>query len=279
MELLQLKYFCDAAETENFSHTAQKYNVPASNISQTIHRLEEELGTLLFNRTSNKVNLSENGKAFYKGAKAALISLEEAKGKLTAPDRVCGEIRILIGTNRQTVTKVIESFKKKYNDVTFLINHNINSNDRNYEFIISDKKSGYKNFSQKLLISEKIMVAVSNNNHLAKYKTVDPIELKEEKFIMMDENSSMNEVSQKICKSVGFLPDVIIKCDDPFYVREYVEQGLGIAFVPSFAWKGMFSENVTLLDIGDFKRESYVFYSNYMTSASKLFLNELINAF
>ena len=40
MELLQLKYFCDAAECENFSRTAEKYRVPTSNISQTVKRLD-----------------------------------------------------------------------------------------------------------------------------------------------------------------------------------------------------------------------------------------------
>jgi len=50
MELLQLTYFCDAAVTQNFSKTAQKYNVPPSNISQSIKRLERELSAPLFDR-------------------------------------------------------------------------------------------------------------------------------------------------------------------------------------------------------------------------------------
>ena len=36
MELLQLTYFCDAAESQNFSHTAQKFRVPPSNVSQKV---------------------------------------------------------------------------------------------------------------------------------------------------------------------------------------------------------------------------------------------------
>ena len=43
MELLQHKYFCDAAETEKFSRTAEKFLVPISNISQSVKRLEKEL--------------------------------------------------------------------------------------------------------------------------------------------------------------------------------------------------------------------------------------------
>ena len=48
MELLQLKYFCDAAQSENFSKTAKKFGVPTSNISQSVKRLEKELSTPLF---------------------------------------------------------------------------------------------------------------------------------------------------------------------------------------------------------------------------------------
>ena len=56
MELLQLRYFCDAAQTQNFSKTAKKYLVPTSNISQSIKRLEKELGCELFEHRGNKEN-------------------------------------------------------------------------------------------------------------------------------------------------------------------------------------------------------------------------------
>lgn len=44
MELLQLTYLFDAAETESFSRTAQRFTAPSSNISQSVKRLETELG-------------------------------------------------------------------------------------------------------------------------------------------------------------------------------------------------------------------------------------------
>ena len=65
MELLQLTYFCDAAITQNFSKTAEKYNVPPSNISQSIKRLEKELSVSLFDRCANRVALNAQGQAFF----------------------------------------------------------------------------------------------------------------------------------------------------------------------------------------------------------------------
>ena len=77
MELLQLTYFCDAAETQNFSKTAKKYTVPTSNISQCIRRLEEELGQPLFMRTANRIQLNERGKAFYKHFLSVGVKLDK----------------------------------------------------------------------------------------------------------------------------------------------------------------------------------------------------------
>ena len=41
MELLQLRYFKDAAELENFSMVAKKNMVPQPSISKTIGKLED----------------------------------------------------------------------------------------------------------------------------------------------------------------------------------------------------------------------------------------------
>ena len=77
MELLQLKYFKDAFVTKNFSHTAEKYSVPQSAVSQSIKRLEEELGVQLFVRAANKITPNECGRYFYNYISAALIQIEK----------------------------------------------------------------------------------------------------------------------------------------------------------------------------------------------------------
>ena len=70
MELLQLTYFCDAAVTQNFSKTAQKYNVPPSNISQSIKRLEIE------NMPLTVAVDCHGGNAYQDGMAAYMASLE-----------------------------------------------------------------------------------------------------------------------------------------------------------------------------------------------------------
>ena len=65
MEILQLRYFYETAMAESIAKTAQKYMVPASSVSASIKRLEQELGVELFVRTSNRISLSEKGKLLY----------------------------------------------------------------------------------------------------------------------------------------------------------------------------------------------------------------------
>ncbi len=278
MELLQLKYFCDAAETQNFSKTAQKYTVPPSNISQTIHRLEKELGTELFEHKSNRVILNEYGKIFYKGAKSALDALDNTM--LSVHDlkgAVSGEIRIIAATNRRLVTEAIEKFKKTYPAVSFWIGHD-NSKCDEVDFIISDKEPPGINYEKTLLLREDIVLAVDKSSTLADKQIIDIKSLKNCRFITMHNGSSLYEITNKLCIDAGFAANIAIQSNDPYYIRKYIELGLGIAFIPSLSWKGQLSDNVICKSIGNIKRNTYIFRNEtkYMTKASKSFAELII---
>jgi DNA-binding transcriptional LysR family regulator len=169
MELLQLKYFCEAAESENFSHTAKKNGVPTSNISQTVKRLETELGVRLFLRSANKITLSDEGKTLYDGAKKALITLEDTVKKLRdSEDNPCGELKLLILAHRRTVTLAIEEYKLAYPNVQIIINHSSDAPYSDFDFVISDGAEDKGNYDTELLLKEKILLAVSNKSPLSK---------------------------------------------------------------------------------------------------------------
>ena len=62
MEIRQLKYFLQVAETLNFSKASRKLYVTQSTLSQQISHLEQEIGMPLFERNSHEVYLTEAGK-------------------------------------------------------------------------------------------------------------------------------------------------------------------------------------------------------------------------
>ena len=115
MELLQLRYFCRAFETQNFTKTASEFLVPVSNISQTIRKLETELGIKLFDRHGNSVTLNQNGALFYSYISKAVASIEEAR--LVLKERtgdISGKISILALANRDMVSQCLTLFHKLY---------------------------------------------------------------------------------------------------------------------------------------------------------------------
>ena len=278
MELLQLTYFCNAAETENFSKTAKTFCVPTSNISQSIHRLEGELGTLLFDRTPNRITLNEQGKLFYTNVKSALMLIHEAKTTLSGDDKVAGEIKILVETNRRIVTKTIENFQNNYSDVLFYINHSADHTLDKYDLIISDRILDQKNFRKHLLVVDNILLAMKKDNPLVNKSEITVKDLENEKFITMSNKSGIYNLTNEICNDEGFVPNIVIQSDDPDYIRKYIEMGLGISFVPSLSWKGTFSENVVCRQLVNIKRYSFVYLNTqkYISKSTYAFLDMLL---
>lgn len=278
MELLQLQYFCNAAETENFSKTARNYGVPTSNISQSIHRLEDELSTTLFDRSSNKIFLNEQGKLLYSNVKTALMLIYDAKTKLCDQEKISGEIKILAETNRRIVTQAIERFQKNYSDVIFFINHSSEDTTDKYDLIISDKILEQKNFTKHLLVVDKLLLAMKKDNPLANNSQISVKDLENEKFITMSNTSGLYKLTNEICHAEGFTPNIVIQSDDPDYIRKYIEMGLGISFVPSLSWKGTFSENVECRQVFNIKRYTFAYLNTqkYISKATLTFLDTLL---
>lgn len=270
MELLQLKYFCHAAKMCNFSKTAEKFGVPASGISQSIKRLEKELNTNLFDRKSNKIFLNESGRLFYEKANKALLLLEDAVSEVS-DSGTSGKIRISIAANRRIVISAIKAFMQIYPGVDFIMDYSLPENPSEYDFIISDDAFSHPGFEKQKLLSERILLAFPKGDALEKADNLTPEMLEKASFISMPENSSLARHTCEICKKIGFKPHIVIQCDDPFYIRKCIENGLGIAFVPEISWRGQLETNTVLRSVGDFYRDTYL-YRNCQKYASKVYL-------
>lgn len=276
MELLQLKYFCNAAETENLSKTAKKYLVPTSNISQSIKRLEKELGCELFEHSTNKITLNSTGKQFYTDVSQALILLESAKARaLENSHELNGDIHIICLSNRRMLTNAIEHFIQKHPQVNIIIHHSIDT-DREFDLFISDR-CPYEYSEKILLMHEDICVAMNKNHPLANRTDFTISDLENERFISMTPLSSLYKNTVTICADAGFTPNIAIQTDDPFYVRKYIEMGLGISFVPTKSWKGLFPDNVVLKKLENVQRNTYAFLPKrkYIKPVVKVFLQVL----
>lgn len=262
MEMLQLIYFCDAAQTENFSKTAKKYMVPPSNISQSIKRLEKELKTPLFERQANKIKLNNSGLLFYKNAKSALELLDGAKKALKNID-ASETIKINTHINRRIAMEAIESFRKLHPNISFITSHSIDDFSNDFDIVITDKELDLPYLKQQA--TEERFLLAYNKNEFEFDGKITALKLENSPFITMSRGSSIYENTYKLCNGLGFSPNIVLQSEDPFYIRKCVELGIGIALVPELSWKGQFSENIALKNVGEIKRRVYV-YKKYTTN-------------
>ncbi|MBQ4274127.1 MAG: LysR family transcriptional regulator, partial [Clostridia bacterium] len=119
MELLQLKYFTEAAKNENLSATAKKFMVPPSAVSQSIKRLEKEMGCDLFIRQANRIHLSPKGRIFYEKVSKGLQLLNDAKEELT-DEGTHGTVKLSIFINRRLVMQTVEKFSRQYPEINIV---------------------------------------------------------------------------------------------------------------------------------------------------------------
>ena len=281
MELLQLLYFCHAAETENFAKTAKEFSIPAASVSQTIKRLEREVGAPLFDRSANAVKLNECGRILYRNAKSALSMLEDAK-RAIRDEEISGTIRLLAETNRYIVNEAICSFRERYKGVSFLIDHALDSDRENYDLIVTDNVPFRKKYNSYALLTERILLALPCSHPLASERTVPISCLKDEQFLSTAPESGLFTITRRICSCGSFEPNVTIFANDPDTVMQYVAMGLGVAIVPETSWHPLFGDEIVLKELSGVKAEHTVRPSRilcnaekYTSKATRLFIEEL----
>src|SRR6266536_5264578 len=102
MELSQLEVFLAVAREHRFSRAAEKLYRTQSAVSQTVRKLEDELGEALFDRSSREGVLTDAGKGLFEYAEKLINLRSEASESLTEL-RELQKGKLVIAANEFTV--------------------------------------------------------------------------------------------------------------------------------------------------------------------------------
>src|SRR5512138_1076673 len=82
--LNNIDMFVHAVEAGSFAQAAARLRVTRSAVAKGVARLEQRLGTRLFNRTTRSQSLTEEGHAYYERCVRALAELDAAEAEFDA---------------------------------------------------------------------------------------------------------------------------------------------------------------------------------------------------
>ncbi|TMP26162.1 LysR family transcriptional regulator [Pseudoalteromonas rubra] len=122
-----LDIFLAVVEHGSFSRAAQALDVSTSHVSRQIQQLEQRLGTLLLQRTTRSINLTDAGKHYAAKLKLIQQELSEANDQLLGGQQIPkGHIRITGAGDfvANSVAPVIAEFCLQYPEVTIEIDFN-----------------------------------------------------------------------------------------------------------------------------------------------------------
>jgi DNA-binding transcriptional LysR family regulator len=247
MELRQLQQFAVLAETLNFRAAAERLFMTQPPLSVSIRKLEEEIGTKLFTRTTHNVQLTKAGEAILDEVKKALFHAQEvARIAQLSARGLTGQLRVgFVGSAKYSLLpRLLPLFRTQYPEVAlqFIEENNtwiIASLEANRIDIgiVRVPLTSRSNIRYLTVERDTFVVALPAGHRLAKKKTLSLHDIANEPFIhyTASDMPGLHALTMILFQEAGLMPKVAQEAVQVATLIFLVESGLGVALVPSAA--------------------------------------------
>lgn len=116
MDIKQLRYFVEVARRRSFTAAAAALYVTQPALSRQIADLEDELGEVLFDRSTRRIALTEKGATLFRRAEKILEMVQRARDEVMKTQELAGELTIAAAETpvMQMVADVVARFTEQY---------------------------------------------------------------------------------------------------------------------------------------------------------------------
>ena len=121
----ELQIFVSVIECGSISAAAEQVGQTPSAVSRTLSRLEAKLDTTLINRTTRRMDLTEEGKYFFERSKLILAQMDELEEHLSSrQQKPAGRLRInaAVPFMLHGIVPYIAEFRRLYPDIQLELN-------------------------------------------------------------------------------------------------------------------------------------------------------------
>jgi len=278
MDLLQLKYFVALAEKEHLNKTAEELIITPSTLSSSLSRLEKELGIKLFDRIGRNIRLNKFGQIYYKYCKEVFTALNNASAEINdAQDKTDSGLTIGL-TNPLLWQGPFQELRALHPDIHFQLiafdTGTENSDISNLDLIIASPDSlRDPSLASKTLFYDEVLLAVPPKHRLAKRKSIDLSEAKDEWFVNSLRNTSFRQYCDNLCLQAGFEPKTQIECDYILRSKMMISENMICLITRRGYLTGLYNEAVLIpLSFPRCMRPQAIFWhkDRYQTKAAQM---------
>lgn len=244
------------AETLNFRLAAERLNMAQPPLSVSIRKLEDEIGTPLFDRSRAGVKLTAAGKGVLEHARRTLFHAEQFRlsAQLGAGGQI-GTLRISFvpSSTIRLLPRSIAHFRARHPRVDLRLSESGTNaamaglRDGLIDIgLVRYPTPNHPSVATVIVETNHYMIALPATHPRARTARLHLADLRDEPFIMpspLDGSASYMSMMHA-CASAGFVPNIVQEASQAQTILALVESGLGIALVPN-VWQHLAPRAVT----------------------------------
>lgn len=251
MELRQLEYFKVVARYENMTKAAHELHIAQPAVSQSIARLESELGVKLFDRMGKNIKLNQQGLYLVKNLPKLLEPFDSIQTELKQLEQSpLQKINILVLSSSVMIPQLLKSYVSKYPNTKFVISQS--EEDFDYDVCITAIPQDQHSYTGTVVLEEAVLLAIPKNNDLTHKKEIEIKDILHEDYIALHPRFIFSKIMKHYFDDAGIRPVVAFEAESPSMLRGLIEAELGIAFYPERTWGKTEHSNFELKKISDF---------------------------
>ncbi|QEK11930.1 LysR family transcriptional regulator [Crassaminicella thermophila] len=247
MDFRQLETFVTIARLKSFSKAADRLFLTQPTISNHIQNLENELSTILINRSNKKVTLTKAGELLFSHAVEILNKREHALFSLEAfKDKIEGTLEIACSTipEQYILPPLLSAFNKIYPHVKYNLLH------YDSQQVVNDILNGKIDFgfvgaiddTKKLnyidILEDHLVFIAPNSDKYNKIEKINIEFLFDERIILREKGSGTRKMFEQILHLHNISLEqlnIVAYIENTEAIKQCVRNGLGITMISELA--------------------------------------------
>jgi LysR family hydrogen peroxide-inducible transcriptional activator len=244
MQIHQLRYCCAVARTGSFTRAAVQEHLAQPSLSQQIRKLEDELGTRLFDRLGRTVRLTSFGETFLPRAEAILRQVTDAKNEIqdmAGAERGKLSVGAIPTVAPYFLPGSLATFGRKFPQIRVSVVEDLTAElleqlqDGAIDLALLALPIFGNHFVCDELLREPLYLVVPQDHRMARFHTARLKEIEEEPFLLLKDGHCFRENTLAACGRARLEPNVVFESGQFATILAMVAAGAGVSVVPRMA--------------------------------------------